>query len=324
MADGMKRTALIALVLCLTGAASAATSVTMGDLVTSVRQAAVVADFESVESMANERLQECLNLVEGSGVTGLTLEEFAKAPERPDLRMLGHGNREAFAYGLAAEMDTVGLQWAVRQVRGISENELDDALKDALTVSMGDAAAAREAADSLLRPVTVLQREMWLDSLAQNLGKLKRYEQKFGPRSPRLNGVEAVANLLIQPMPGFGPDKDGWPGPLEIIATYDTAYLTVADGRPDLLSTAGFGIRCYLFADGWGEADWLMGMLKPAYFSLGMLVAPEEDGALLWPWDGEYRTGGFVTWGEVKLAYVGGDEARFMVSREFQAIPWLF
>lgn len=321
----MKKTALIALVLCLTSAAPAATSVTMGDFVTSVRQAAVVADFENVDSMLNERLQESLDLIEDSGVTGLTLEEFAKAPERPDLLMLGHGNREVFAYGLAAEMDTVGLQWAVRQVRGMSENELDDALKEALTASMGDPTAAREAADSLLRPVTVLQREMWLESLAQNLGKLRRYEQKFGPRSPRLNGVEAVANYFAQIVPWFGPDENGWPGPLEIVASYDTAYLTVADRQPDLVSTAGFGIRCYLFADGWGEADGLVGMLKPAYFSLGALFAPEEDGALLWPWDGgEPRVGGFVTWGEVKLAYVGGDDARFMVSREFQAIPWLF
>lgn len=118
----------------------------------------------------------------------------------------------------------------------------------------------------------------------------------------------------------FGGDEFA----LEVVASYDAAYLTVVDEEPELISTAGFGIRYYLLGDGWGEEDGLTGFLKPGYFSLGVLIVPEEDGALVWPWWGEERLGGFFTWGELKLAYVGGDEDRFMVGRELQMIPWLF
>ncbi len=136
--------------------------------------------------------------------------------------------------------------------------------------------------------------------------------------------LEVGVNFLLQRVPGFYPTDEKGPGPLEVVASYDAAYLTVVDEEPELISTAGFGIRYYLLGDGWGEEDGLTGFLKPGYFSLGVLIVPEEDGALVWPWWGEERLGGFFTWGELKLAYVGGDEDRFMVGRELQMIPWLF
>jgi hypothetical protein len=326
MAIGWRTLLAVTLVLCTANMASADGVPTMADFVSSARYAAVVARFAEVDSVANTRLQRELDLIESSGVTALSVHDFASAKGRPSLLTVGHGNRESFAYGLSAPVDTVGLQWSSRVVRGLAVNELMTALTAALTASMGDSARADTAARELLSPATDLQTEIRLESIEQNLSKLRRYEKKFGPRSPRLNGLETLVNYAAQFLPGFGPDNQGWPGPLELIAAYDTAYLTIGGDEAVLVSTVCFGMRYYFFGDGWGKEDGLTGMLRPAYVSGGVLFAAEDDGALRWPWEEgrDPRPGGFLTWGDLKFAYVGGDESRFMLSREFQAIPWVF
>jgi len=311
----MRALILVVTLLCVASLTIAGEPATMADFVGAVREAAGSAGLAVAEPDRSEELEVNLAIIEVSGVDPLSVEEVAANLCRPGLMTLSRRNRAQYAFGSLAAHELSRLQVATDRVRQIA----NDYIYESLSFAVGEATA-----DGIFEPLTDYHRAILSESLGHNLEKMRRFEKKFGPRAPRLNGLEVVVNLFLQPVPGFYPTDEKGPGPLEIVASYDTAYLTVVDEEPELISTAGFGIRYYLLGDGWGEEDGFTGFLKPGYLSLGVLVAPEEDGALVWPWQGEERLGGFLTWGELKLAYVGGDEDRFMVSREFQMVPWLF
>ncbi len=311
----MRTLILTAALLCAVSLAVASEPVTMVDFVGAVREAAGKAGLAGAEPDRSEELEANLVIIEASGIDPLSVEEAAANLHRPGLMTLSRQHRAQYAFGSLAAHDVSRLRVAIDRVRQIA----NDYIYESLSTAVGDAAA-----DEIFQPLTDYHRAILSESLGHNLEKMRRFEKKFGPRAPRLNALEVGVNFLLQRVPGFYPTDEKGPGPLEVVASYDAAYLTVVDEEPELISTAGFGIRYYLLGDGWGEEDGFTGFLKPGYFSLGVLVAPEEDGVLVWPWQGEERLGGFFTWGELKLAYVGGDEDRFMVSREFQTIPWLF
>lgn len=311
----MRTLILTVTLLCVVSLTIASEPATMADFVGAVREAAGSAGLAVAEPDRSEELEANLAIIEASGVDPLSVEEVAANLCRPGLMTLSRRNRAQYAFGSLAAHELSRLQVAIDRVRQIA----NDYIYESLSTAVGEATA-----DGIFKPLTDYHRAILNESLGHNLEKMRRFEKKFGPRAPRLNALEVGVNFLLQRVPGFYPTDEKGPGPLEIVASYDTAYLTVVGEEPELISTAGFGIRYYLLGDGWGEEDGLTGFLKPGYFSLGVLVAPEEDGALVWPWHGEERLGGFLTWGEFKLAYVGGDEDRFMVSREFQMVPWLF
>ena len=158
------------------------------------------------------------------------------------------------------------------------------------------------------------------------LRRLANYERKLGPMSARLNGVEVLLNYAAQRwLPGFKPTPLGGPSPWEVIASYSPAYVTFAEGESGVLpvSASEFGLRFYLFGDMFGKSG-VAGLFFPSYFTFGVLTASDRNGALVWPWRGRERSGGFVSWGAIKIGYINRDRGTWLFSRQFQAVPFLF
>jgi hypothetical protein len=156
------------------------------------------------------------------------------------------------------------------------------------------------------------------------LVRLARYERKLGPTSPRLNGPEVLLNYAAQRwIPGFRATPLGGPSPLEVVASYVPSYVTSVDRKPQAVSASEFGVRYYLFGEQFG-AEGVRGLLLPTYWSVGVLTASDRNGALVWPWDGRTRTGAYFSWGSIKVGYVRGRRGEWLVTRQFQAVPFLF
>ena len=113
------------------------------------------------------------------------------------------------------------------------------------------------------------------------------------------------------------------PSPWEVVASYTPAYVTSADGKAQPVSASELGLRHYLFGERFG-ASGVRGLLLPSYWSAGALTASDRNGALVWPWRGGTGTGAYVSWGAVKVGYVNGRRGEWMVSRQFQIVPFLF
>ncbi len=162
------------------------------------------------------------------------------------------------------------------------------------------------------------------DARDRAVARVARYERKLGPQSPQLNGVEVLLNYSAQRwVPGFAPSVVRGPSPLEVIASYVPTYATVSNGDPVAVSASEFGVRRYLFGDAWGKTG-KAGLLRPAYVSLGALVASDRSAALAWPWDGRTRTGVFAGWGQFKVAYIPGRKSAVLVARQMQIVPFAF
>jgi hypothetical protein len=158
------------------------------------------------------------------------------------------------------------------------------------------------------------------------LRRLANYERKLGPTSPRLNLPEVLLNYAAQRwIPGFKPTPLGGPSPWEVVASYTPGYVTFDDEESGVLpvSASEFGLRFYLFGDRFGKPGF-SGWLLPGYFSFGVITASDRNGALVWPWRGRERSGGFVSWGAIKIGYIDRDRGTWLFSRQFQAVPFLF
>ncbi len=179
-----------------------------------------------------------------------------------------------------------------------------------------------DSVDIILTPYTALQRGELQVSIATSLEKLNRFERKYGPEAPRLNLAEVGLNYVAQWVPPFRPNADGWPSRFEIVASYVPSYLTIADEKARAVTVAELGLRSYLWQRGWGGA--VGGILRPGYLSVGVAVAGDRDGAFVSPLRGKARVGGFIGWGETKVAVIGGDERRLLITRQMQLLPWVF
>ncbi len=202
-------------------------------------------------------------------------------------------------------------------------------------------AAVLQAIDAAgARPLLAARDDMYCIArdvrIAEGLEKLRRFEQKFGPSSVKLNGLEVLVNYAAQLVPGqrlVGVDDSGWPRPWEIVSAYRTSYMTLTDATgedkkfsPQAVTVAEFGLRHYNFGREWGSADgnWLQRSLRPGTWSLGVLVAPEANGALRYPWRGDARVGPYLAWGGLKVGFLTGTDKRVIVSREVMLVPYLF
>lgn len=162
------------------------------------------------------------------------------------------------------------------------------------------------------------------DGQRRALTRLANYERKLGPNSPRLNGVEVLLNFAAQRwIPGFRPTVAKGPSALELVTSYAPGYLTMIDGHAEAVSTSEFGVRFYLFGDGFGKTG-TAGLLKPSYWSVGVVTVSDRNGALVWPWQGAEQTGAFVSWGDVKVAYVTRMRGEWLFSKQFQVVPFVF
>lgn len=156
------------------------------------------------------------------------------------------------------------------------------------------------------------------------LVRLSHYERKLGPTSARLNVAEVFLNYGAQRfIPGFRPSPFTGPSPWEVVTSYVPTYGTIADKRAQAVSASEFGVRHYLFGDDFGASGW-EGTLKPSYWSAGVLVVSDNNGALVWPWQDHQRTGAYVSWGAIKVGYVPGRNGQLLVSRQMHVIPFVF
>jgi hypothetical protein len=171
--------------------------------------------------------------------------------------------------------------------------------------------------------------ETWewvVDAAAMNgaLKRLANYERKLGPGSAKLNGAEVLVNFLAQNwVPGFRASPLGGPSPWELVASYAPAYVSYVDKKTTPVAAAEFGLRRYMFGEGFGQRG-IKGIFKPSYWSVGVLTASHLNGALIYPWRGRERSGGYVSWGSLKVGYIKRDRGSVLVSKQFQAIPFVF
>ncbi|MDP1571290.1 MAG: hypothetical protein Q8L86_14950 [Vicinamibacterales bacterium] len=299
---------------CALAVPGLASAQTLADALAAVDAAVARTAFDTASPSLHRELQAALGVVRQSDALDWSVEDIAEAfAERPRLAdiarlsSVSEGRREAVAR-------VRSLDPPLTQAGAIIDNDLTELLI---------ARAGSAEAGVVLAPWTRFYAALLERSRDESLEKLRRYERKFGPGSARLNGAEVLLNYTLQNLPGFGPDAQEWPGRFEAVAAYSSSYITWADDEARMASVGEFGLRAYFFSESWGRSG-LPGLLRPAFATVGLAVANEREGPLRWPWKGDARVGAFLTWGEVKVAYVGGTNARLLVSRQFQFLPLVF
>lgn len=299
---------------CAIALPGAAAAQTLADAIAAVDTAVARTAFEVEAPDLHRELQASLSVVRASDALDWSVEDIAEAlGERPRLKDIARLPSSS-AERREALVHVRSLDPPLTQAGAIIDNELTELL----AMRAGPAEAGQ-----VLGPWTRFYAALLERSRDESLEKVRRYERKFGPDSARLNGAEALLNYGLQNLPGFGPDAQGWPGRFEAVAAYSPTYVTWANGEARMASVGEVGLRAYFFGESWGRSG-AQGLLRPAFATFGMAVTSERDSPLRWPWQGDARVGAFVSWGEVKVAYVAGPNARLLVSRQFQIIPLVF
>ncbi len=263
----------------------------------SVRAAAAEIKLAQLEPAVSVKLEDSLDFLDsadvadGWAVAGHDLERMSAADKR---------EREARLRGSFLFVKNVA--------NGFIRRHLDSARQEIL-----------------LKPLDAFQARELESALAARMRNLEMLEIKYGPNSAKLNVVEVLVNhFLLRGIPAFGVDAQGSPGPLEMVLSYSTSYVTPAWSRRDgtgilIASACEGGVRYYFLRPGWGR-----NALLPAYMAVGGLLAAKEEGVLRNPFAMEPDFGGFLSWGAVKAGIIFGDDTRVMLNRQFQFIPYLF
>lgn len=266
--------------------------------VASVRAAAQEIELGQLDSSVNVRLLDSLDFLDstdapgGWALAGHDLEASSEADKRDKSKRLNG----AFLF--------------VKNVaNGFIRGHLDSARQE-----------------TLLRPLDEFENTEISNALAARMRNLEMLEIKYGPNSARLNVLEMLVNhFCLRGLPAFGLDAEGRPGPLEMVLSYSTSYVTPSWSRHDgtgLILTSAFegGLRIYFLKHGWGR-----NALLPAYMTVGGLMAAKDEGILRNPFETMPDFGGFVSWGAVKAGLIyADDEPRILLNRQFQFIPYLF
>jgi len=302
---------------CVAQPATAANPLTgtVGDLIQSARASARIARFADTMPQQFERLERQLDALARVSLDSVSISAVARASmasresgRASFLRVARWNSSETVA------LLTPGEGAAIDSVARITLQFLPELLE--LRVSA-------DSTDALLAPIRTFNRARLTESLAQSLEKLRRYERKFGPTSPKLNAAEVALNFVAQSVPPFRPSADGWPSAFEVIASYVPTYLTEHDGRVQAWTVLEAGIRRYSFGEGWGEGGWA-GVLRPGHVSAGVAIVNGGAGAMREPWRGDNQVGAFVAWGSAKIAVVRGEGPRVLITRQVQLIPFVF
>jgi len=278
---------------------------TVRDIVAAMDSAARLIHLAAVDSQANTDLNADLSLVRSSPANGWSVNDLAAGLRRPSLIATGKGRRDVYDESL--QLSVVRAMTEARQI-------MYQIVQPKLVADVG-----AERAHAVLAPVRELHNDILEQSKAEDMERLRRFSLKYGPGSPHLNVVETLANYALQSFSLFGVRADRSPGPLEFVASYATHDFTYARSKLQVASLGTVGLRYYMYTPGWGSSP-----LRPAYVDAGVAVMGQRDGALITPWEGHSRVGGFVSWGDYRVAYVGGGERRLLMSRNLQLVHWLF
>jgi len=316
----MKRTLVVLLVVASgESAAQGACTATVREVVDSSRVAATVTRYAQWDSAGARRFDAQLDTLareyDGS---------FAYATALPDSAQRGFRVLAKHQPRIRAQRDFV------ERVPGVYER-----VQDVLLNTLGDSLVRSNRA-SLASPADCVLRALRAPALARQLENLRRFERKFGPTSVKLNFVEVIANYGLQFLAWpklVGVDASGSPRPWEAVVAYRTTYLTLTGvtgdsgkASPQAVSTAEFGLRHYNFGESWGTgSSTISRMVKPGYWAIGFIVAPESNGAMRYPWRGDSRWGPYLAWGNLKVGWLtGGRDKRVVVSREVMLVPYVF
>ena len=306
-------------------AAAQTTNVTLGQAVNEIRKARALVNpgFDEEEPELARELTEALQALEASRVLD--------APIRPlvtgtSVDFLSTARRQQHTFEFLNSPTLRALWNIIRKARNLNwdeENLPPSVSRGILRRLRDDTRFDTEAINAMFRAYDELDKLLQDDAQGQARDRLSRYERKFGPGSAQLNALEVGIAYLLQDRKGFGYGPDDGPGPLEVVASYTTTYFSYVEEEFQVVSAFEFGLRHYNFGNAWGNGGF-RGYLNPGHWSAGMVVASEKDGPLAWPWSGESRTGGFIAWGDLKVAYVGGTNSRWLVSKQFQILPLTF
>ncbi len=308
---------LTCVVLALGGAtrSASAQTFTTDDLTRTLAVAALESDFASAQPQMADTLFHYIGVLDGGGVGDLTLAQLAGEVQSVDWRSRLRWRQRSYEADFDLRSQPAALEHAVNQILAVVNTP--DGLDDHLYELWGD-----ERTAETLGPVTRYQEDLLRLSLSESLEKIRRYEIKYGPGSAKLNLLEALMSYGSQWVPGFGPDENGWPGPYEWIAGYNSTLLTAEDEELTFVSGAQFGIRRYLWAKRWPG---LWNFIRPRHVAAGGILAGERNGPLVWPGRGEHRWGAFLTWGAIQVAYIDGkDSSTIAVTHTIQLFPGLF
>ncbi|MEZ4651900.1 MAG: hypothetical protein R3E97_24495, partial [Candidatus Eisenbacteria bacterium] len=271
---------------------------TVADLTAAMATAALESDFASARPALSDTLAVYLGRLDSGGVSELTLGQLAGEVKGVDWRSRLRWRQDDYRAPFALRTEPAALEDVVRKVLQVVN--LPGGLDDHLVDTLGP-----ERAEELLDPVVRYHEEFLHLSLAESLEKLRRYQIKYGPGSTRLNVAETFLSYGSQWLPGFGPDENGRPGPFEWVLGYNSTLITIENDEPTLASAAQVGLRRYIWSERWPG---LTNLIRPRSIAVGALVAGEKNGPFIWPGRGESRYGGFLVWGPIQLAYLGGDD----------------
>jgi len=313
----LRALAVFASVVLAPCAAAQSKSYTLEDVLRSLRQAADSANFASVEPNANRILDSLARVLRAGNVTGLSVGAMAAITTR---------QRAAFATMLRLSPQRYASwpqPWVDSAIVGL-EQIANSKLAPALRTPERPPARIKE----MLDPFFEFSHNVDSLSRVANKEKLRRYEIKYGPESPRLNFPEVLLNFIAQRFSPFAGGEDG-PSPYEIVTRYSTSGLTGLHNERGnfvgrVVSSTHLGIRHYQFGAEWGEGSLAQRLLKPRHFSIGAMSMSILDKALVPPFRGAQRIGGFLDWGSARIGYVSGKNWRVVIGAGKQIIPLLF
>lgn len=276
---------------------------TLGQVLDGARIGDSIAGFRTSAPVVDSIVQALLRHLDRPELRALPLRVLGD--HRASMSVVG---RKARPVGYTAR-DTI----ALNQLAEVVGQEYREALASRLS---------RAAIDSLLDPFEAFDIVRRAASKDMSLEKLRRFERKYGPGTPKLNLAEVVLNFGAQWLPAFRPNDEGWPSRHEVVAAYVPTYLTIADEKARAVTVIEVGVRSYIWNPRWGGRAG--GVLRPGHVSFGAALAGEADGAVTNPLKGRSRFGAFFGWGDAKVAWVGGRESRVLVTRQVQLVPWGF
>jgi hypothetical protein len=297
----MARLRTIVLVCALSvcgGALTDAAAATIGELVAAAERAAGAANLAVANPEAAERVVQAAKTLRQAGVLDDEFVEFFERFKERDAVGLAH--RRQWLY-------TTEIKFAIDTIKTLNNAVLSPPPPDL---------------DQLVGDLQELQQKYLLEF---DLKTLRLLERKYGPGSAKLNGLEVLAAYGLQRFGPFGVDpSSSRPGPLEAVLAYAPSYITRSNDKMQLTGVAEIGLRHYFFGEAWGTGTGKWAWVRPRYSSYGLAWAGRSDDPLTPPWQGSSRYGAFFGWGEIKVAWLGGDDRRLLVTQQIQLIPWVF
>lgn len=310
--------AAAAALLCAGSVSAAQQSThTLGDILSALQRGAEQVDFRTVEPAASQKLDSLTTLFRQADAGSVPVETLAELIVRKRASVGDVARWDPRATELLTQP---WFRSAVVMLLRIANGSLQPELTRRLQPpAVNEILALTDKLGRLVRQLASIQSEE----------KLRRFEIKYGPDSPRLNLAEVGLNYLAQWVPVLGPSADGWPSRYELVTAYRTMELTATkaangDLSARLVSAGQVGLRWYHWKQGWGTGGRIARLTRPQHASFGAFAMGPRDAPLERPWGKGRRTGVFIGWGDVHAAYLFGDGRRVVLGSGKQLIPYVF